>query len=227
MANFITISSTRSGSTMLDSAFNNCNDISSFGECISVRELNPYFFTNHKDPVILKLRRWHNDHSLYTWYKNNYINPLSNISNIIEDLIPKWLDWLFTLDDSVSFKVLWNHCDIYPCLVDILNKRDIKVIYIKRNPVSRIKSMRNKFAHVKDMSDDELLRETELEQEDLKKWFPNRLDITFEELTGDKDTREFPYEITNKIFDYLELPYQLLRPMIKKTIIDKMELKDK
>jgi hypothetical protein len=216
--NFVIVSSTRTGSTMLDSAFKNCKNISSFGECISFRKLNEYFFTNHPDKTILDIRKYDNKHSLYSWYINTHKNPKQNIKDEIHNLAEDWLNWLYSLDKSVCYKLLWNNAGLYnKCFVDYINKNQIKVLYLSRNPVNRVKSMKNKFLHLKNVSNEELIKETLKEQEDLKNWFPNRLNITFEELTNDKDTTEFPYEITKKIFDYLELEYQTLKPMIKRT----------
>lgn len=217
MTDFIIIASTRTGSTMLDSAFNNCEGISSFGECLSVRKINDSFL-NHHDPIIAEKREWQNQHSLYTWYCMGRENIEHNIKDDVEKYINPWLDWLYSLDDNVGWKLLWNNIDRFPFIANIIKERNIKVIHLCRDFYNRVKSMKRKFKHLEKTSYKELLLESLYERENITKLFPNRLDIYYEELTGNTDTRIFPKEATEKIFNWLELPYQPLKPTIRKAI---------
>lgn len=225
MSKFAIVSLTRTGSTMLDSAFNNCTDISSFGECMILKQLKESFL-NSKREKIRFLRQYHFKHSLYSWYKSNNPNCGNSIKNLLTgELIQNWYNWLYSLNLSVGQKILWESVNEFNStrkmenLQDIIKRNNIKIIYLSRNINDRIKSIRNKWKwnHIRD----EELREMSMSQEnDLLRWFPNHLKVTYEELTGNENIKEFPVDITRNIFNYLELSYQPLKPMIEKTIYD-------
>lgn len=217
---FVIIGSNRTGTTMLNSALNNCIGISSFGECLATKQ-RKYSFLNSDIESIKQLRNHSFKHSLFKWYKDNNKECDNDIQKILnEKIIESWLDWLFKKNNTVGFKLLWNTINKFNKIgIDIpsiLNKKNIKVIYISRNPINRAISIKNKWRVKKSIN--ELVEETLNEQKDLKNWFPNRLDITYEELTNNLDVREFPKNVSIKIFDYLELHFQSLKPTIKKTI---------
>jgi len=219
---------TKYSSTMLDSAFDNCNGISSFGECTAVRQMKPHFL-NSKRPIIKHLRNYHFNHSLYKWYIKKYSYE-ENIRHLLSDkIVNEWFDWIFSLNDTVGMKLLYESFDgMNKHGVDlqfIVRNRNIKIIYLNRSIEGRIKSIRNKWGW-NHLSDDDLIKQHNERAEKLEKWFPERLNITFEELTNDMDSDLLQEEPTRKIFDYLELPYQELRPMTERTVYEVKERND-
>ena len=209
--NFIIVCSSRTGSTMLNSAFDNHPKISSFDEALTargVRKDNLYPERQGiKDPFIKFMRRWRFTHCLWFWMKHikKWNVPFNADHFVTPDILFAYFDWLFSRDENVCFKLLHPHVKIFPFSVGVLKNFEVKVIHLTREPAGRVASMRAKFNPKE--SDEELLKITEKEYEDIAVWFPERLEIKYEEITEDKYIWQIPPVVVQKIFDYLELPY--------------------
>ena len=209
---FVIVCSSRTGSTMLNSAFNNHPKISSFDEAMTargIREDNLYPERQGiKDPYIKIQRRWRWEHCLWYWMKhiNKWNVPFNADHLITPDILFAYFDWLFSRDENVCFKLLHPHVEIFPFSVTVLKGFEVKVIHLTREPAGRVASMRAKFNPKE--SDEELLRITEKEYQDIAMWFPERLEVSYEEITGDKEIKQIPPAVVQRMFDYLELPYE-------------------
>jgi hypothetical protein len=204
---FVIVCSTRTGSTMLNSAFNDHPDISGFDEAVFARDVTAENL-NPPDPFIKYMRRWRYTHSLWYWYKHQ-IDPECprDITSLVDKkILSDFIDWLYSLDKHVVFKLLWDHIIVFPFIVDLLKEKGVKVIYLTRDPQERVASMRAKFK-IRFKTNKKLLKQTQKESEDIERWFPEHLKITYEEITQNTQVDEFPKEVSRKICNYLELPY--------------------
>ena len=197
--------SNRTGSTMLNGAFEKSYaDMSAFDEACTARDVTAKNLEAAGRPPFIKYMRKHRyTHSLWYWYKHHVDKTApKDITNIVDkEILAKWLEWLYSQNKHVCFKLLWNHIVIFPFIVDVINNMDIKVLYLTRDPLQRAISYKNKFKSQK--SHNQLIEEFNKEAEDLVRWFPKHLKITYEELTSDRDVKML--NGATKIFSYLEI----------------------
>ncbi len=209
---FVIVCSSRTGSTMLNGGFNNHPKFSGFDEAMTARgvtyeNLNPELQGNF-DPYIKFQRQWRFSHCLWFWIKNikKQDIPYNADTFIDRKILRKWLNWLYSRDENVVFKLLHPHVEIFPFCVDVLNEMSVKIIHLVRDEKERVASMRHKFNPKE--SDGKLLEITRQENDDIINWFPERLIITYEELTDNKEVTEFPKDVVKKMFDYIGVDYE-------------------
>ena len=145
---------------------------------------------------------------MWYWYKHHIdAGCPRNITKLVDErILGEWLDWLYSLDKHVVFKLLWNHVDVFPAIVSLLKDREVKVIYLTRDPLERVASMREKFK-IRFRTTRSLLKQTQREADHIVRWFPVHLQITYEEVTRNEHVGEFPTEVSQRLCDFLELPY--------------------
>ena len=211
---WVIVCSNRTGSTMLNAAFENSyKSISAFGEaCVAKKATEKFLQAEGRPPFIKWMRKYKYEHSLWYWYKN-YRNGCTSddISDWVDgNIIANWLTWLYSQNEHVCFKLMWNHIVKHPSIVDIIKFMDIKVIYLTRDPLQRAISYKNKFKAKK--SHAQLIEDFNKEAEDIETWFPEHCKVTYEALTHNKDVVVLSVEETTKMFSYLGIyePFPVL-----------------
>ena len=200
---------------MLNGAFDKSYDnISAFDEACTARDVKAKNLLAEGRPPFIKYMRKHRyEHSLWYWYRNYYNQTApSDITKLVdEELLHKWLTWLYSRNEHVCFKLLWNHIQIFPFIVDVIKDMNVRVIYLTRDSLQRSISYKNKFRSQK--SYDSLIEEFDKQADDLVRWFPDHLKITYEELTGNMNVKCLDETATMKMFSYLGL-YEYMCPTL-------------
>ena len=129
---FIVTGMPKVGKTMLCHSLNNCKGYTVFDE-IFVTRARSSKMPKHPHKLMEDIRKRNDKNSLYSWFIKNFSVKVNDIESIIKDEhIKQYLDYIFSLDKNVGFKLHHHHIEVTPYILEYIKNNNIKVVHLIR-----------------------------------------------------------------------------------------------
>lgn len=229
---FIIVGLPKTGKTMLCDCLDSLNGFFVYDEIFASR-MGVNKIPDHPLKLINDMRKRKERNSFVKWYQKTYNNNLTDILRIANNSdVDEFLDYTFVKNENVGFKLHHHHIQDFPYILDYIKKNNIKVIHTDREDKvkqaiaiignrNRITFTKKKIT-VKPEAVKKCIDDLNWRTEELNKWFPNALKITYEQMTNDQHITELDVTVVR---DYLkvDMPDVIKVRTVKNTF---SELKD-
>jgi hypothetical protein len=214
--NFIVVGLPKTGKTMICDCLDSLDGFTVYDEIFGARMGNGNM-PDHPLPFMNEIRKRNRRNCLVKWYQKEYKTNITDIrSTIKEKDIDNYLDYIFSKNDHVGFKLHHHHIQVLPYILEYIEKRSIKIIHTdRRNKVKQaiaILANRNRITHTKRKVSlkthgvKKCIADIEWRTKELKEWFNDYLEMVYEDVTNDQHITELNISEIKKFLDINDIP---------------------